>query len=55
MVDNITEAETNEKINALETDDIRAGRKVGYMPWILGISTIAAVLVLFFVFAGFAA
>lgn len=55
MVDNITEAETNKKINALETDDIRAGRKVSYMPWILGISTIAAVLVLFFVFAGFAA
>jgi|GEM_PF-5795847 len=42
------------KNETLETDDVRSGRRVRYMPWILGISTIAATLVLFFIFAGFA-
>lgn len=49
-----TVEETHEKVNELEIDDIRAGRRVSYMPWILGLSTIATVIVLFFVFAGFA-
>jgi len=39
----------------LEADEARAGRKTRHMPLILGLSTVAAAVIVFAVFAGFAA
>lgn len=52
---NSPNTQTTDAPPVLDPDEARAGRKVSYMPWILGISTVTAVLIMFFVFAGFAA
>jgi len=36
-------------------NDARAGRKTSFMPWVLGLSVVGAVIILLAVYAGFAA